>query len=1615
MKKRKILLILFLSPILLGLVILIPLAINYIQQNKLNKIISWESLNGPPGGQVGQLIQNSYRHNELYTTVRRSAVQPFVDVYKSEDKGESWEIIDELKDIQIVSIASFEDKLFVCGQGVFYYDNQKNLKKILSSFNSLCNEVIVSDNKLFATFRSFQQKLKGVQIQYADLTTGDFKWKKRSFSESELRDLVLPSKDIGFGYHIEVPNILALGNRILANVAVIQEGGSGQFTNDQLYISENFGETWSKVELLKAGDVIISNIIQDPNNPEHILLTLQHNIMHEFKSPISELVKESYDGGKTWNSLTNLTMESNGVMDVAITGSTYYLLNSYDFYMLKLDGSTYERIEMPKVKEFEEISFSLDTLLFDFDDPEIVYGKVGSVWSLGLVKSEDGMKTWEKMDRDIVASSRTIVVVHPEDPNTIFTSGNIIQESYLTRDGGKTWEPFSPINSVDEVRVDPNNPNHILVISEMTGIYESNDTGKTFKRINEDFSSAKIFDFEIAKDNPEKIYESNAGVGMSKYDPSLGGDPWRYIIGSPDYVYDFEIDPEDSDVLYAGYSPKIFENYSSIWRYSKSQKENFGWSELFRVENSKGITSLRFDPQNPNKIYAAVIGPEGEIYVSRDKGKTWSKLNDELTFTTIMRHSQLQVDPKNKNIVYAGTWGGGTYKTTDGGKNWVKLEQAPESPTCLAIYKKNPDIIYACDRVKPVIHKSEDGGQTWKEYYKFDRTNVLTSAVAIDPNDPDTIYAATFGLPYCVEAGALVKITNGVVVADLNENLPGIKEGIPESAVEIEVDPNNPNTIYVSKHGYGVFKSIDGGETWERLDDREGGLPRLGYYDIDVDYSNSNTLYAAGLCELLPGYIIGPTGLPQNIEQGACGAYKSTDGGKNWKRMLETEHATMAVEVDSRNPNLLYVATGAQGIFVSSDGGKTWKQENEGLPSLGTAAVIAKDGYVYAGVGGSGVYAGTVNDDFSITWDESRSNKPKAYVSKIQIEIDPRDSNRIYASAYPGGIFRSDDGGKTWYERNTSQPSIIVDDPVTQGYYSFAIDPNHPADIWQGIYGKGMFRSHEYMNVSMFANGNKNEMLGKHITAVVIDPRDSNTVYVGTQEGMFVTKDDGKSWKAMNDGLGTLDIRSLKISSLEYPPFNDDFEDRNADGWEMPPAPELTGTWSIKNDNGNYILQGIGHKFASAGLENWTDYTFESRVKLIENGVHVNYRLTEKGERYFISVHEGGFGLWRTLMENNAPVHTELARVDLPLGKNIWNTIKIVGKGNNIKVYLNGVLRINYTDNNPVLNGRIAFESLDDSTVYVDDVNVTPEKGESLVYAGTAGYGLYKLDPVTKKWGNLGRTLGSGWWTPWDRRMYQFSSLLFDSDVPGRIYYGHFPGGFFISEDNGKTWKDSSLGLGNDGIFSLSMHPTNHDILFAGTYNGVSKSVDRGKTWVIKSNGMPSEQWPYTVAIDSDNPNIMYTSTKNGKNKGFCDRNKDTFCGVVMKSINDGESWFKIMKGLNPISEFYTLIIYPPNHNILFLSTNRGVYISMNAGKSWKSINSGLPTGDGVFGVFNFVLPLLRKFLPIPTSLEFINQVRDNVAENLALTPDNKYLILGLVNYGAWKADLSRLEEMIKP
>jgi len=156
---------------------------------------------------------------------------------------------------------------------------------------------------------------------------------------------------------------------------VVDVSGSGALSNGHLYVSEDMGETWSMIDLDTADDLIITKVTQHPENPEHLYVTLKHNVMYEFLSPVSELVRESFDGGRTWQQAIDLDLESNGIVDFDIIGSVYYLVCPYDdLKIVKVNGTEHELIDTPNVEEFQAIGFNfgfpLDTLLFDLMIPE---------------------------------------------------------------------------------------------------------------------------------------------------------------------------------------------------------------------------------------------------------------------------------------------------------------------------------------------------------------------------------------------------------------------------------------------------------------------------------------------------------------------------------------------------------------------------------------------------------------------------------------------------------------------------------------------------------------------------------------------------------------------------------------------------------------------------------------------------------------------------------------------------------------------------------------------------------------------------------------------------------------------------------------------------------------------------------------------------------------------------------------------------------------------------------------------------------------------------------------------------------------------------------------------
>jgi len=171
-------------------------------------------------------------------------------------------------------------------------------------------------------------------------------------------------------------------------------------------------------------------------------------------------------------------------------------------------------------------------------------------------------------------------------------------------------------------------------------------------------------------------------------------------------------------------------------------------------------------------------------------------------------------------------------------------------------------------------------------------------------------------------------------------------------------------------------------------------------------------------------------------------------------------------------------------------------------------------------------------------------------------------------------------------------------------------------------------------------------------------------------------------------------------------------------------------------------------------------------------------------------------------------------------------------------------------------------------------------------------------------------------------------------------------------------------------------------MVYAGTYNGINRSLDGSEHWEFWGAGWPPEQWVFHIAFDPIDPSILYACSKNGENEG---EGRPGFHGTVMKSIDGGAHWFSITSGLDPNQEFLRILVDPVDRHTLYLATSyQGVWISEDAGDSWREWNQGLqPCREaGTNG--------------------------NNVANVLALSADGNTLYFGTLGCGVWKRTIQR-------
>ncbi|HCO96361.1 MAG TPA: hypothetical protein DIU00_20880 [Phycisphaerales bacterium] len=244
--------------------------------------------------------------------------------------------------------------------------------------------------------------------------------------------------------------------------------------------------------------------------------------------------------------------------------------------------------------------------------------------------------------------------------------------------------------------------------------------------------------------------------------------------------------------------------------------------------------------------------------------------------------------------------------------------------------------------------------------------------------------------------------------------------------------------------------------------------------------------------------------------------------------------------------------------------------------------------------------------------------------------------------------------------------------------------------------------------------------------------------------------------------------------------FEENFDNIQVHDWELEPG------WIVTEG----MLRGSGHSWARPSVEPWQDFRLQFRLNLQHGRIHLIYRLNDKG-RYFIGFHENGSYLnkqyWPDTFINLSG--REVATRDL----DHWYQIEIISSGSKLRFLVDGELEWEYTDPDPLNGGTFAFETLEDSAAYIDDIRVFGQVPDtSLTWVRTGG-------PL----GGLG----------YDVRMRP--------DNPDIMYVTDAWAGVFISTNGGQTWQPSNQGIttrtGESGdaipVFCLTIDPHNHDTI----------------------------------------------------------------------------------------------------------------------------------------------------------------------------------------------------------
>lgn len=670
---------------------------------------------------------------------------------------------------------------------------------------------------------------------------------------------------------------------------------------------------------------------------------------------------------------------------------------------------------------------------------------------------------------------------------------------------GLSWRSIGPYRGGRSVAATgvPGDPMTYYFGGVGSGVYKTDDAGRSWTEVSDDtFGTSSVGAIAVAPSDPNVVY-----VGMGEH--AIRG----VMTSHGDGVY-------------------------------RSTDAGRSWTHL-GLDSTRHIARIRVHPRDPDVVYVAAQGAayganqERGVYRSQDGGASWEKI---LYVDEVSGAAELAMDPTNPRVLYAAFWdhvrhpwlvrsggdGSGFWKSTDGGDSWNPINDGlPElmGKTAIDVSPANPDRLFAMVEADPGggLYRSEDGGASWQlatDLWTLRARPWYYTEVFADPQDENTVYVLNAPMMKSVDAGRTFA-----------------RVGTPHGDNhDLWIHPDD-NRIMINANDGGANVSFNGGATWSTQQNqntvqfyRVATDNRFPYHVYGGQQDNSTVAiasassggigwkdwYPVGGCEsavpafdkddprfVYSGCYMGilseydhRTGASRNAQ-----AYPSIPIALRADEMKYRWNWSAPMVVSQHDPNTIY--HGSQMVLRSRDRGKSWE---EASPDL-TRAQPDKMGYGGGPItneGAGGEIYGT------LTW----------------IAESPLDSDILWTASDDGLVHLTRDGGGTWED--------VTPDGLPEGQVNTVeASPHNPAVAYIAFtrykfndFTPWAFRTDDYgESWTEISEG----FAPEHFVRVVReDPVRRGLLYAGTEQGVYVSFDDGGAWQPLQ-----LDMPITYITDLE--------------------------------------------------------------------------------------------------------------------------------------------------------------------------------------------------------------------------------------------------------------------------------------------------------------------------------------------------------------------------------------------------------------------------------------------------------------------------------------------------